>query len=268
MDRPEALNALSSGQLRALDGALRDVGDDPAISVIVLCSAVPAAFSVGADLKERRGLTELELAAQRDVFVDTFARLRRVAIPVIAAVDGYALGGGCELALSCDLIVASATATFALPETGLGLIPGCGGTQLLPRRIGAGAAADLIYTGRRIGAEEATRLGLVDRYVDSDTARAAALTLAESIAARSPVSLRSAKRALAAARDRPLESGLAVEDEAWRLAAFSADRAEGIAAFLERRPARWPSWPADPVGAAELGARADGPGSDREGADD
>jgi enoyl-CoA hydratase/carnithine racemase len=161
---------------------------------------------------------------------------------MIAAVEGFALGGGCELALCCDLIVASASATFGLPEVGLGLIPGEGGTQLLPRRIGLNKAADLVLTGRRVGAEEALQLGLADRLVPEGAARTSALELAQQIAAKSPISLRVAKRALKQGIDVDLITGLEIENQAWQEVASSADRLEGIEAFNLRRTPNWPSW--------------------------
>ncbi len=245
MDRPDALNALSTGQLKALSAALSQVAADRTVSVVIVTSALERAFCVGADLKERRDLDEAGLAAQRSVFSEAFAALRGLDMPTIAAVDGFALGGGCELALSCDVIVAAAGATFALPEAGLGLVPGCGGTQLLPRRIGPGRAAELIFTGRRVGAEEAYALGLVDRLAERGPARDAALELAATIGAQSPVSLRAIKRALRDGAALGLAEALQVEDAAWREAAFSADRVEGITAFNERRTPRWPSWSAE-----------------------
>jgi enoyl-CoA hydratase/carnithine racemase len=144
--------------------------------------------------------------------------------------------------LCCDLIIASATATFGLPEVGLGLIPGEGGTQLLPRRIGLNRAADLLLTGRRVGAEEALRIGLADRLVPEGAARTEAVELAEDIATKSPISLRAAKRALRQGLDVDLVNGLEIESRAWEEAAFSADRVEGIEAFNRRRTPRWPSW--------------------------
>jgi enoyl-CoA hydratase/carnithine racemase len=163
-------------------------------------------------------------------------------VPTIAAVEGFALGGGFELALCCDLIIASRSATFGLPEVGLGLIPGVGGTQLLPRRVGVNRAADLLLTGRRVGAEEALRIGFIDRLVPVGTARATAVELAQEIAANSPVSLRAAKRALRQGIDVDLASGLEIENQAWEEAAFSADRVEGVEAFNLRRVPNWPSW--------------------------
>jgi enoyl-CoA hydratase/carnithine racemase len=176
------------------------------------------------------------------VFVEAFASVRELGMPTVAAVEGFALGGGCELALSCDLVVAAETATLGLPEVGLGLVPGGGGTQLLSRRIGRNRALDLILTGRRIGGEEAWRLGLVDRMVLAGTAWPAARELAAGIARHSPVSLRAAKRAVRDGLESGLATGLDLEDQAWREAAFSADRHEGVAAFNAKRAPQWPSW--------------------------
>jgi enoyl-CoA hydratase/carnithine racemase len=161
-------------------------------------------------------------------------------MPTIAAIHGYALGGGLELALSCDLLVADQTAVMGLPEVTVGVIPGGGGTQLLPRRVGYGRAADLIFTGRRVDADEALSLGVVDQVVPAGEARTASLSLATRVAANSPVGVRNAKRALRRAQGVDLASGLEVEDGAWRATAFSGDRREGVAAFNEKRSPDWP----------------------------
>jgi len=161
-------------------------------------------------------------------------------MPAFAAVHGYALGGGFELALGCDLIVADATAVFGLPEVRVGLVPGGGGTQLLVRRIGWSRAADLIFTGRRVDVDEGVRLGFVDRSVAAGEDRSTALELARRIAANSPVGVRNAKRALRDGADLELAAALDVEDSAWRATAFSADRREGIEAFNQKRAPRWP----------------------------
>ena len=242
MNRPEALNALSMSQVRRLGDAANQLAADDQVSVVIISSALERAFCVGADLKERRGVSNDDLLRQRRPFQEAFGALRAVPVPMIAAVEGFALGGGCELALCCDLIIASATATFGLPEVGLGLIPGEGGTQLLPRRIGLNKAADLVLTGRRVDAEEAQQLGLADRLVPEGAARSSALELAQQIAAKSPVSLRAAKRALRQGIDVDLLTGLEIEDKAWQEAAFSADRLEGVEAFNLRRTPHWPSW--------------------------
>ena len=247
MDRPEALNALSTEQARRLTSAVREVAGAPEISVLILSSALEGAFCVGADLKERHRFTDDDLRAQREVFIECFGALREVPVPTIAAVDGFALGGGFELALCCDLIVASEQAGFGLPEVGLGLIPGGGGTQSVSRRAGLNRGLDLVLTGRRVAAGEAYRLGLVDRLVPGGTARAAAYELAGEISAKSPVALRAAKRAVREGFDADFSAGLQIEDDAWRQAAFSPDRIEGIAAFTAKRPPRWPGRPAERI---------------------
>jgi len=173
------------------------------------------------------------------VFRAAFGAVLALPQPVIAAVHGYALGGGCELALSCDLIVADETAVFGLPETTVGLVPGGGGTQLALRRLGPGRAADLVLTGRRVDAAEAERLGLADRLVPTGGAAEISRELALRIAANSPVAVVNAKRALRQGAGVPLAVGLEVEDSAWRAAAFSADRKEGIAAFVQKRNPQW-----------------------------
>jgi enoyl-CoA hydratase/carnithine racemase len=242
MNRPEVLNALSTDQVRRLGETARKLAADDQVSVVIISSALERAFCVGADLKERRGVSNDDLLRQRRVFQEGFDDLRALEVPMIAAVEGFALGGGFELALCCDLIIASTTATFGLPEVGLGLIPGEGGTQLLPRRIGLNKAADLLLTGRRVGAEEGLTLGFVDRLVPEGRARSDALALAEEIATKSPISLRAAKRALNQGFDVDLATGLEIENSAWEEAAFSIDRQEGIEAFNHRRTPQWPSW--------------------------
>lgn len=241
MDRPEARNALSTTQAAALVAACHEVAADDQVAAVVLADGTGRAFCAGADLKERRDFDVGDFRRQRPVLVEMFGALRNLAMPTVAAVDGYALGGGCELALSCDLIVAGAGATFGLPEVGLGLIPGGGGTQLLSRRVGLGRAADLILTGRHVDGEEAYRLGLVERLVPAGTAREAAQTLAQTIAGRSPVAVQAAKSALTVGFDLVLEDGLSLEGECWDKAMRSTDRVEGIEAFGARREPRWPS---------------------------
>lgn len=240
LDRPAARNAISTALARSLTAACAVLAADPAVRAVVLSAAGSAAFCVGADLKERAGFTDAELLAQRPVFRAAFGGVLGLPQPTVAAVHSYALGGGLELALSCDLIVADETAVLGLPEVTVGLVPGGGGTQLALRRLGAARAADLVLTGRRVEIEEAERLGLVDRRVPAGTARDAALELAQRIAANSPVGVRAAKRALRAGAGVDLAAGLDIEDAAWRTVAFSADRKEGIAAFNAKRTPNWP----------------------------
>jgi enoyl-CoA hydratase/carnithine racemase len=165
LDRPDARNALSTAMAEDLARACARIGDDHAVRAVVLSSASATAFCVGADLRERGGFTDADFLHQRLVFRAAFGSLLALEVPTVAAVHGFALGGGFELALCCDVIVADETAVFGLPEVRVGVVPGGGGTQLLTRRAGPGVAADLIYTGRHVGIEEADRLRLVDRRV-------------------------------------------------------------------------------------------------------
>lgn len=239
LDRPRSLNALSTPLVDELGALLRGLGADPEVRAVVLGSSSPRAFCVGADLKERAGFSDADLLGQRLRFRAAFSALLAVEVPVVAALAGHALGGGYELALSCDVIVADATAVVGLPEVTVGLVPGCGGTQLLPRRVGAGRASELVLTGRHVAAEEAARTGLVDVLVPAGGAPEEALALAGRAAAASPMAVRLAKRALRRGAGTDLQTGLEVEDAAWRAVAASQDRREGVAAFAEHRAPRW-----------------------------
>ncbi|MFF7334687.1 enoyl-CoA hydratase/isomerase family protein [Streptomyces sp. NPDC090306] len=240
LDRPRAMNAVSTEMARSIAAACDALGADRDVRVVVLTSSHERAFCVGADLKERNAFTDADLLAQRPVARAAYTGVLELPVPSIAAVHGFALGGGFELALSCDLIVADATAVVGLPEVSVGVIPGGGGTQLLPRRVGAARAAELIFTARRLQAAEARELGLVDELVEAGRDTEEALALGARIAANSPVGLRAAKRALRLGHGLDLRAGLEVEDAAWRSVAFSGDRAEGVAAFNEKRAPRWP----------------------------
>ncbi|MDT0473502.1 enoyl-CoA hydratase-related protein [Streptomyces sp. DSM 41014] len=240
LDRPKAMNAVSSAMARSIAGACAALSRDPGVRVTVLTSTHERAFCVGADLKERNALSDADLLKQRPVARAAYGGVLDLPMPTIAAVHGFALGGGFELALSCDVIVADRSAVVGLPEVSVGVIPGGGGTQLLPRRVGAARAAELIFTARRLDAAEAADLGLVDQLVDVGRDRDEALALAARMAANSPVGLRAAKRALRLGHGLDLPSGLEIEDAAWRTVAFSGDRAEGVAAFNEKRDPRWP----------------------------
>ncbi len=240
LDRPSALNAVSSAMAVALGDTARDVAADPLARCVLLTSSHPKSFCVGADLKERNGFTDAQLMAQRPVARRAYTGILDLPMPAVAAVDGFALGGGFELALACDLIVAGADAVFGLPEVSVGVIPGGGGTQTLVRRVGPAKAADLIYTARRLSAAQALAFGAVDRCVDAGQAREAALELALGIAKNSPVGLRNAKTALRRGAEVDIHTGLDVEDGCWRATAFSGDRREGVAAFAEKRAPRWP----------------------------
>lgn len=241
LHRPDALNAISTQLATELTDVMHVLGGDTGVRAVVLAGSGDRAFCVGADLKERNALDNDGFAAQRVIFRAAFACVRALPQPAVAAVHGFALGGGLELALSCDVIVAEDAAVVGLPEVSLGLVPGGGGTQLALRRLGPGRAADVVLTGRRIPAVEALDLGLVDRVVPAGSARAAATGLARQIADNSPVATRAAKRALRDGWSLEESAAMDVEDVAWRTAAFSADREVGIAAFNEKRRPTWPS---------------------------
>lgn len=243
MDRPEALNAVSTEQAQAITAACGELAETSNCRAVVLASALDRAFCVGADLKERNGFSADQLAAHRPISRAAYEAVRALPMPVIAAVEGYALGGGCELALSVDLIVASESAIFGLPEVSVGLVPGGGGTQLLSRRVGLNRALDLILTARRLSGSESAAVGLCDRLVESGQARAVAGALADAIAEHSPAAIRAAKGALRTGFDLPLADGLRVEDRAWQNIAFAPDRIEGIAAFNEKRRPSWTDSP-------------------------
>lgn len=240
LDRPEAMNAVSTAMARALAAATGELAADPDVRAVVVSSSHPTAFCVGADLKERNSFSDDELRAQRPVAQAAYRGVLDLPVPAIAAVDGYALGGGFEIALSCDLVICGEDAVVGLPEVSVGVIPGGGGTQLLTRRVGWSRAARMIFTAQRYPAEDACALGAVDEVVAAGTARDRALELATTIAAHSPVGMRNAKAAMRQGFDTDLASGLRIEDERWAATAFSADRAEGVAAFNEKRRPQWP----------------------------
>jgi enoyl-CoA hydratase/carnithine racemase len=240
LDRPEALNAISTAFAEEIATVTGRLAADPTVRAVVLTSTHPTSFCVGADLKERNGFTDADLMAQRPVTRGAYGGVLALPVPAVAAVEGYALGGGLELALSCDLIVAGERATLGLPEVSVGVVPGGGGTQLLTRRVGWSRAASLIFTARKVPADEAGRLGVVDEVVPAGSARERALALAALVARHSPVGVRNAKRAMRLGSDVDLTTGLEVEDACWRATAFSGDRREGVAAFAEKRAPRWP----------------------------
>jgi enoyl-CoA hydratase/carnithine racemase len=237
LNRPDALNALSPDLMSALADALQAADADVTVGCIVV-EGSDRVFAAGADLRwleaqGKEGLLRFGSGA--------WPRIRAVATPVIAAVSGLALGGGCELALACDMVVASDTASFGQPEILLGLIPGAGGTQRLTHLLGRQRATELVLTGRRISAQEALQLGLVNRVVDLGTWQAEAYALAAEVAARPRVAARLAKQAVRAAERLPLDAGMDYERRLFEQARATDDCDEGIAAFLARRPASFAS---------------------------
>jgi enoyl-CoA hydratase/carnithine racemase len=239
LSRPEALNAISGEVADELAGAFLQAAADPRVWAIVLAAAGDRAFCVGADLKERNRLDDRGWLRNRILTRGMFEALRSVPQPTVASVFGFALGGGFELALSCDLIVAAEDAVFGLPEVRVGIVPGGGGTQALARRVGVARAKEMIFTGRRIDAAEAAAIGLVSRVVPRERLEDATMELADDICRSSPVGVREAKRAVDRGLEVPMEHAIEIEDLAWRRAVASEDRVEGISAFNEKRDPRW-----------------------------
>jgi enoyl-CoA hydratase len=238
IDRPKKLNAINASVLDALDAALTALEADTEVRAVVLTGAGEKAFVAGADIAAMQQMTALQAEAFAARGQAVFARLASLQVPVVAAVGGFALGGGCELAMACDLVLASARAKFGQPEVKLGVIPGFGGTQRLVRRVGLSAALDLCLSARMVDAQEALRMGLCSRVVEGDVV-AAAVAVAEEMAAYGPVALRLCKRAIHENADLPLGSAVAAERTLFGLCFGTEDQDEGMAAFIEGRAARF-----------------------------
>lgn len=236
LDRAATRNVLTDEVRDALIEALDGLETDADVRVVVLTGG-DQLFAAGADIKTMRDQGFQDAIAARGARI--WPRLVAFRKPLVAAVAGPAVGGGCELVLACDLVVAAETAEFSQPEVRLGIIPGGGGTQRLARALGKHRAMDLVLTGRRVRAEEAERLGFVNRVVEPERLQDEALALAETVARRPAIAVELAKRAVLAAEETPLGAGLAIERELFLLAMASDDRREGMAAFLERRPPRF-----------------------------
>jgi enoyl-CoA hydratase/carnithine racemase len=239
LNRPEVLNAIDNTLGEELGAACEALAKDDDVWVVILRGAGERAFCAGADLKARRDFTPEQWTAQRQLLRRMFSQMRAVPQPMIAAVHGFALGGGTELAMLCDFVVAAEDAVFGLTEVSLGIIPGGGGTQNLPRMIGRNRAKELIFSARRIPAHEAKELGLVNHVVPRPELLSRAIALAEEIQRNSPFAVRQAKWAIDRGADLPFEDGLEREHEAYMRAIASEDRREGIDAFNERRRPRF-----------------------------
>lgn len=237
LHRPEALNALSFALLDELATALEALDADPACRAIVITGSGDRAFAAGADIRELEAQTSATLT-EGGTF-GAWDRISAVGLPLIAAVRGFALGGGCELAMACDMIVAAEDASFGQPEIRLGVMPGAGGTQRLTRAIGKARAMEVILTGRTMTAQEADAHGLITRIVPSPATVDAALELAARIAAMPPLAVRAAKAAILDAEERSLGEGLARERAAFFGLFDTDDQAEGMAAFTQKRPPAW-----------------------------
>ena len=235
LDRPASRNALGRQLLAEFWEALGELRGDPAVRVVLVHSLVPGVFCAGADLKERAAMSPTEAEAFVQGIRSTFTELEALPMPVLAALEGAAFGGGLELALAADLRVAGADARMGLVEAALALIPGGGGTQRLPRLIGPARAKELIFSARRIDAAEAERLGLVNHLVPAGQALAAALDLAREILPNGPIALRMAKQAVNEGLELDLAGGLALEGICYGRVIPTRDRLEGLAAFREKR---------------------------------
>jgi enoyl-CoA hydratase len=237
INRREALNALSFDLLDELATTLERLDRDPDCRAIVLTGAGTRAFAAGADIPELAAQTSVSLTV--DGRFASWGRIAAIGTPLIAAVRGFALGGGCELAMICDMIVAGEDAQFGQPEIKLGVMPGAGGTQRLTRAVGKAKAMELILTGRTMSAAEAEASGLVTSVVPAEATLEAALELAERVAAQPPLAVRAAKEAILRAHELSLSAGLEFEQRAFFMLFASEDQTEGMAAFTDKRPAHW-----------------------------
>ena len=236
LNRPQAMNALNNELLTELMDALATFDQDPAIGALVITGS-ERAFAAGADIKEMANSTAIEMLQQNRV--GQFDRLRLIKKPVIAAVSGWCLGGGCEIAMACDMIIASESARFGQPEITIGVIPGAGGTQRLTRAVGKAIAMEMVLNNRTLTAEETLHYGLVNRVVPVERYLDEALELAAQVASRAPVAIRLAKDAILQAYETSLADGLADERRAFYLLFASQDQKEGMAAFIAKRKPEW-----------------------------
>jgi enoyl-CoA hydratase/carnithine racemase len=239
IDREPAMNALSGEVLSALDAACRSLAEDATCRAVVVTGAGSRAFSAGADLKERRGMTEAQTRARIDLINEAFNRLARLPKPTIAAMNGVAFGGGLELALACDLRVAVESAQLGLTEVRLGIMPGAGGTQRLSRVVGPARAKEMIMLGRRITAEQALHMGLVTAVVPADALSAEVAELITELEGSAPISVAMAKSAIDRGWDVDLEEGLKIERACYEVTLGTQDRNEGLAAFAEKRAPKY-----------------------------
>jgi len=236
INRPKALNALNGQVMSEMTAALKAFDDDDSIGAMVV-TGNEKAFAAGADIKEMSTKTAVDML--KGSFVDAWDDIRQIGKPIIAAVSGWALGGGCELAMMCDMIVASETAKFGQPEINLGIIPGAGGTQRLTRAVGKALAMEIILADRKLSAEEALAHGLVNRVVPVERYLDEAIRLAQNIAERAPVAVRLGKEAVNHAYETTLAEGVAVERRLFHFLCATEDRDEGLAAFIEKRKPNW-----------------------------
>jgi enoyl-CoA hydratase len=239
LNRPQALNALNMATLHELLQAIAQVAADDAARALLATGAGDKAFVAGADIPEMRDYTPQQAQAFSQLGMRVMHALEALPVPVIALVNGYALGGGCELAMSCDWILAAENAVFGQPEVNLGIPPGFGGTQRLARLVGRAMALELLTTARQVRAEEALRIGLVNHVYPAAVLRDEGMRMARTIAAKGPVAVRLAKQAVQRGQDIDLANACAMESGAFALAFATADQKEGMLAFGEKRPPKF-----------------------------
>ena len=235
INRPKALNALNSEVLADLNELVDTVNADEEIRALVLTGAGEKSFVAGADIGEMSTLTKAEGEAFGKKGNDVFRKLETMPIPTIAAINGFALGGGCELSMSCDIRICADTAVFGQPEVGLGITPGFGGTQRLARLVSPGMAKQLIYTARNIKADEALRIGLVNAVYPAEELMAAAEKMADTIAKNAPIAVRACKKAINEGLDVTMDEAIVIEEKLFGSCFETADQIEGMGAFLEKR---------------------------------
>ncbi|PLR75890.1 enoyl-CoA hydratase [Bacillus sp. V3-13] len=239
LNRPEAMNAMNTKMAVELIEAFHELKYDETVRVVIVTGSGTKSFCVGADLKERNGMSQKDWKKQHDYFEEVTAQIREFPFPVIGAVNGFALGGGMEIALSCDFRTAAEHAQVGLPEAKLGLIPGIGGTQLLSRILPIGLAKEMLFSGKRIGADEGRQWGLINELFSADELLNGTIRLADTIAKNAPLSLQAIKKAVNRGTETDLATGIAFELEAYYKCANSEDRLEGIYAFNEKRAPEW-----------------------------
>ncbi|SFC64489.1 Enoyl-CoA hydratase/carnithine racemase [Bacillus sp. OV322] len=235
LNRSKAANALSRQMLNEMKAALQSIHEDEFIRCLILTGSGEKVFCAGADLKERAGMNELEVRNTVALIRETINRVEELPVPVICAMNGSAFGGGLELALASDIRIASSHSSFGLTETSLGIIPGAGGTQRLPRLIGLAKAKELIFTARRIDAKEAERIGLISKTASKESLMEEAFTLAREIAGNAPLALRASKKAINQGAETGLQAGLKIEELCYGTIIDTNDRLEGLQAFKEKR---------------------------------
>lgn len=238
INRPQAMNALDSGVLADLDAAFDEIAADDGIAVVIL-TGEGRAFVAGADISQMSTMNAAEGKSFGVQGAAVFRKIETLGKPVIAAINGFALGGGCELAMACDIRIASAKAKIGQPEVGLGITPGFSGTQRLPRLVGEGKAKELIFTAKAVTADEACRIGLVNKVVEPEELMNETLSMARTIAGNAPIAVKYSKEAINRGVQTDIDTAIAIENDLFALCFATEDQKEGMKAFMERRAAGW-----------------------------